>query len=148
MTIRDITGHLNRMYSVDVSTTLISNVTSKLMPMIKELQNRALKNIYDDVFLDAIHYNVRQEGAIAGRLASMLAVRFERHDIYNRMAIKVDGFLRVSCSRHSAYSRHYLFITLVYSKSAFSMAQKSTFSRINSLCTSGLDITFGHSKNG
>ena len=51
MTVRDIQDHLNRMYGVDVSPTLISNVTNKIMPMIKEWQNRPLESIYAAVFL-------------------------------------------------------------------------------------------------
>ena len=72
MTVRDIQDHLTRMYGVDVSPTLISNVTNKLMPMIKEWQNRPLEQIYAAVFLDAIHYKVRQEGAIVNKAAYMV----------------------------------------------------------------------------
>ena len=72
MTVRDIQDHLTRMYGVDVSPTLISNVTNKLMPMIKEWQNRPLEKIYAAVFLDAIHYKVRQEGAIVNKAAYMV----------------------------------------------------------------------------
>jgi putative transposase len=72
MTVRDIQDHLNRMYGVEVSPTLISNVTNKLMPMIKEWQNRPLERIYAAVFLDAIHYKVRQEGAIVNKASYMV----------------------------------------------------------------------------
>ena len=72
VTVRDIQDHLNRLYGVDVSPTLISNVTNKLMPMIKEWQNRPLESIYAAVFLDAIHYKVRQEGAIVNKAAYMV----------------------------------------------------------------------------
>lgn len=72
MTVRDIQDHLTRMYGVDVSPTLISNVTNKLMPMIKEWQNRPLEKTYAAVFLDAIHYKVRQEGAIVNKAAYMV----------------------------------------------------------------------------
>jgi putative transposase len=72
MTVRDIQDHLNRMYGVEVSPTLISNVTNKLMLMIKEWQNRPLEQIYAAVFLDAIHYKVRQEGAIVNKASYMV----------------------------------------------------------------------------
>lgn len=72
MTVRDIQDHLSRMYGVDISPTLISNVTNKLMPIIKEWQNRPLERIYAAVFLDAIHYKVRQEGAIVNKAAYMV----------------------------------------------------------------------------
>lgn len=46
MTVRDIQDHLTQMYGDEVSPTLIPNVTNKLMPMIKEWQNRPLERIY------------------------------------------------------------------------------------------------------
>jgi transposase-like protein len=67
MTVRDIQDHLNHMYGVEISPTLVSNVTNKLMPIIKEWQNRPLERIYASVFLDAIHYKVRQEGVIVNK---------------------------------------------------------------------------------
>jgi transposase-like protein len=72
MTVRDIQDHLQQMYEVEVSPTLISNVTNKLMPMIKEWQNRPLERTYAVVFMDAIHYKVRQEGAIVNKAAYMV----------------------------------------------------------------------------
>lgn len=72
MTVRDIQDHLNQLYGVEVSPTLISNVTNKLMPIIKEWQNRPLEKTYAIVFLDAIHYKVRQEGAIVNKAAYMV----------------------------------------------------------------------------
>ncbi len=72
MTVRDIQDHLSKMYGVEISPTLISNVTNKLMPIIKEWQSRPLERIYAAVFLDAIHYKVRQEGAIVNKAAYMV----------------------------------------------------------------------------
>jgi transposase-like protein len=71
MTTRDIQDHLCQLYGVDVSPALVSNVTAKLMPLIKEWQNRPLESLYAAVFLDAIHYKVRQEGAIVNKAAYM-----------------------------------------------------------------------------
>ncbi|MGE1061516.1 IS256 family transposase [Megasphaera paucivorans] len=67
MTVRDIQDHLNQLYGITVSPILISNVTNKLMPLIKEWQSRPLEKTYAVVFLDAIHYKVRQEGAIVNK---------------------------------------------------------------------------------
>lgn len=72
MSVRDIQDHLNQLYGIEVSPTLISNVTNKLMPMIKEWQNRPLEKTYAIVFMDAIHYKVRQEGAIVNKAAYMV----------------------------------------------------------------------------
>jgi len=68
---REIQDHLQQLYGIDVSPTLISNVTNKIMPLIKEWQNRPLQSIYAVVFLDAIHFNVKQEGQIAKKAAYM-----------------------------------------------------------------------------
>ena len=58
---RDIQDHLQQIYGIEVSPTLISNVTNKVVPMIKEWQNRPLQSVYAVVFLDAIHFKVKQD---------------------------------------------------------------------------------------
>lgn len=68
---RDIQDHLNQLYGVEVSPTMISNVTSKILPMVKEWQNRPLLQSYAIVFLDAIHFKVRQDGFIQNKAAYM-----------------------------------------------------------------------------
>jgi transposase-like protein len=68
---REIQDHLQRLYGIEVSPTLISNVTNKIMPLIKEWQSRPLPNIYAVVFMDAIHFNVRQDGQIIKKAAYM-----------------------------------------------------------------------------
>lgn len=72
MSVRDIQDHLYNLYGVDISASLISNVTNKLMPMIKEWQSRPLEKTYAIVFLDAIYYKVRQEGAIVNKASYMV----------------------------------------------------------------------------
>jgi transposase-like protein len=59
MTVRDIQSHIQEMYGLDVSSTLISNITEKIVDIATEWQNRPLESIYPIVFLDAIHYKVR-----------------------------------------------------------------------------------------
>lgn len=51
---------------------LISNVTHKIMPLVKEWQNRPLQSVYAVVFLDAIHFKVKQDGAIVNKAAYMV----------------------------------------------------------------------------
>lgn len=72
MSTRDIQDHLNQLYGIDVSPTLISNVTAKIMPLIKEWQNRPLQNVYSIVFMDAIHFKVKQDGQIINKAAYMV----------------------------------------------------------------------------
>lgn len=69
---REIQDHLVNLYGIEVSPTLISNVTNKILPMIKEWQNRPLQSVYAIVFLDAIHYKVRYEGLIQNKAAYMV----------------------------------------------------------------------------
>ena len=69
---RDIQGHLEQLYGIEVSPTLISNITNKIMPTIKEWQSRPLMRTYAVVFLDAIHYKVKQDGMIVNKAAYMV----------------------------------------------------------------------------
>lgn len=68
---REIQDHLHQLYGVEVSPTLISNVTNKIMPLIKEWQGRPLQQIYAILFLDAIHFKVKQDGQIVNKAAYM-----------------------------------------------------------------------------
>ncbi|NTZ16374.1 IS256 family transposase [Paenibacillus sp. JMULE4] len=69
---REIQDHLQNLYGIDISPTMISNVTNKIVPLIKEWQNRPLQNVYAVVFLDAIHFKVKQDGAIVNKAAYMV----------------------------------------------------------------------------
>ncbi|GED70107.1 IS256 family transposase [Brevibacillus reuszeri] len=69
---RDIQDHLQQLYGIEVSPTLISNVANKIVPLIKEWQNRPLQSVYAVVFLDAIHFKVKQDGAIVNKAAYMV----------------------------------------------------------------------------
>lgn len=69
---REIQDHLHQLYGVDVSPTMVSNVTNKIVPLIKEWQNRPLQGVYAVVFLDAIHFKVKQDGAIVNKAAYMV----------------------------------------------------------------------------
>ena len=68
---REIQDHLQQLYGIEVSPTLISNVTNKIMPLIKEWQSRSLQQIYAILFLDAIHFKVKQDGQIVNKAAYM-----------------------------------------------------------------------------
>ncbi len=69
MTVRDIESHIHDIYGMKLSPGTVSNITDKVFPLIKEWQERPLKSVYAFVFLDAIHYNVRQDGAIVNKAA-------------------------------------------------------------------------------
>ncbi len=61
MTTRDISNHLKSVYGVDASAEMISHMTDRILPIAKEWQNRPLEKKYAVVFMDAIHFHVRQD---------------------------------------------------------------------------------------
>jgi putative transposase len=67
MTTREIQGHLQQMYGVEVSPTLISTVTDAVLEEVKAWQNRPLEPIYGLVFLDALYVKMRHEGRVENR---------------------------------------------------------------------------------
>ena len=64
MTTRQISDTLMDIYGFEASEGFISDVTDKILPQIEEWQNRPLSEIYPVLFIDAIHYSVRNEGII------------------------------------------------------------------------------------
>ncbi len=61
MTTRDISTHLHDVYGVDASAEMISHMTDRILPIAKEWQNRPLERKYAVVFMDAIHFHVRED---------------------------------------------------------------------------------------
>lgn len=55
---------MREMYGIEVDATRVSKITNKILPVIREWQNRPLESIYALVMLDAIHYKVQEEGAV------------------------------------------------------------------------------------
>ena len=67
MTTREIQGHLEEIYAIEVSPTLISNVTDAVIEEVKLWQNRPLEELYPIVYLDALMVKVRDEGHIQNK---------------------------------------------------------------------------------
>ena len=61
---RDISAHIKEMYDTEVSTEVISEITDRVIPKVKEWQNRPLEEVYCIVWLDAMHFKVREEGKV------------------------------------------------------------------------------------
>ena len=80
MSTRDIHDQLKDIYGIELSAEMVSKITDKILPRINEWKNRALKPIYPFVFMDAIHYKVREEGRIKSKAA------------YVVLGINLDGF--------------------------------------------------------
>ena len=79
MTTGDIEAHLKELYDLDISDSTISRITDKIMPLVKEWQERPLQEIYAVDYMDAIHYHVRSEGRIVKRA------------VYIALGIDMDG---------------------------------------------------------
>jgi putative transposase len=67
MTTREIQGHLEEMYQVEVSPTLISNVTDAVIEEVKAWQTRPLDAIYPIAYLDALVVKMRADGRVENR---------------------------------------------------------------------------------
>ena len=67
MTTGDIESHMKELYDIDISDSTISRITDKILPIVKEWQERPLEEVYAVVYMDAIHYHVRSEGRIVKR---------------------------------------------------------------------------------
>ena len=72
MSNRDIEDHLRGLYGIDVSPTMISKITDKILPEIREWQTRQLEETYPIVFMDAIHYSVRQDAVVIKKAVYVL----------------------------------------------------------------------------
>jgi transposase-like protein len=67
MSYRDIQTHLQDLYGIDVSTGTLSGITDQLLPALKEWQQRPLERIYSIMWMDAVHYKIKQDGRYTGK---------------------------------------------------------------------------------
>ena len=67
MSYSSIYTHIKNMYGIDISTSTITNITDKIIPKIKEFKNRQLEDIYIIVYLDAMHFKVKENGKVVAK---------------------------------------------------------------------------------
>lgn len=79
MTTRDIQDHIEDIYGVELSPTMVSNITNKVLEVANEWQSRPLDVLYPIVFFDAIHYKVREDNKVVVKAA------------YTCFGINIDG---------------------------------------------------------
>jgi transposase-like protein len=79
MSYRDIASHIEELYGISVSTATISAVTDKIVDEVKQWQQRPLESHYPLVWLDAIHYKVREDG------------RYKQKAVYTILALDLEG---------------------------------------------------------
>lgn len=83
MTTRDIQAHLEEIYGVDISPTLVSQVTKAVQEEIVLWQNRPLEEIYPIVYLDALRIKVRQDNRVINKA------------VYLAVGVNLDGIKEV-----------------------------------------------------
>lgn len=79
MSYSDIQKHFKELYDYDVSDGTISAITDQLLPEIREWQNRPLESIYPVIWMDAMHYKVREDGKVISKA------------IYSILGVNTDG---------------------------------------------------------
>ena len=72
MTTRQISDTIEDIYGFDVSEGFISDVTDKILPQIEEWRSRPLDDVYPVIYIDAIHYSVRDNGVIVKKAAYVI----------------------------------------------------------------------------
>lgn len=80
MSLRDISKHIKDMYDTDISHSTLSAITDKIIPEVKEWQSRPLEDLYTIVWLDAMHYKVKEDH------------RMISHAVYNIIGIDRHGY--------------------------------------------------------
>lgn len=83
MSLRDISTHIAEMYDTELSHTVLSQITDRIIPEVKAWQSRPLEPVYCIVWLDAMRYKVREDG------------RVQHKALYNILAINPDGHKQV-----------------------------------------------------
>lgn len=79
MSFRDISKHIEEMYDMEISHDTLSTITDRVIPLVKEWQSRPLEKLYTIVWLDAMHYKVRDGVSVKSRA------------IYNILGINIEG---------------------------------------------------------
>lgn len=83
MSYRDISNHIKEMYDTEISHSVLSEITDRIIPDIKAWQSRPLETMYCIVWLDAMHYKVRVNGKVVHKA------------IYNILGINREGFKEI-----------------------------------------------------
>lgn len=78
MSYSDIQTHLKEMYGLEISDGTLTAITDRIIPEIKEWQNRPLENVYPIIWLDAMHFKVREHDSVKAKaIYSILGVTLE-----------------------------------------------------------------------
>ncbi|WP_346345001.1 transposase [Clostridium sp. MCC353] len=69
MSTRGIHDQLQDLYGIELSAEMVSKITDKILPQVKEWQSRPLPPLYPYVFIDCVHYKIRKDGRLLSRAA-------------------------------------------------------------------------------
>jgi transposase-like protein len=83
MSYRDISKHIQEMYDTEISHTVLSHITDKIIPEIKAWQSRPLEAVYPIIWLDAMRFKVKEEGRVVHK------------SLYNILGVNRDGFKEI-----------------------------------------------------
>jgi len=139
MSTRDIQSHIEEIYGIELSPSMVSNITDKILETVKEWQNRPLESIYPIVFFDAVHFKVRSEGKVINKAAyTCLAIDLEGHkDLLGMWIGESEGarFWLSVCDDLSKRGVRDILITCVDGLSGFPEAINSVFPKaVTQLC--------------
>ena len=87
-TTREISNYIEDMYGFSVSAEMVSNITDKIIPEMEEWKTRRLEEIYPFVYIDAIHFNVKENGVV-GKKAAYVAMGISTNGIKEVLGIYV-----------------------------------------------------------
>ncbi len=79
MSYTDISSHIKDIYQIELSNATISLITDKIIESVKQWQTRSLESIYPFIWLDAIHYKVKDNA------------RYVTKAVYTILAVNLDG---------------------------------------------------------
>jgi len=79
MSTREINEQIQEIYGFEVSAEMVSKITDKILPEIEEWQKRPLGEVYPIVFIDAIHFSVKNDGIVSKKA------------VYIVLAIDIEG---------------------------------------------------------
>lgn len=77
---RDIRSEMEDIYGVEISEATISSITDRIIPVVREWQSRPLERIYPIIWMDAMHFKMRNEGQVKTKaIYTILGVNMEGH---------------------------------------------------------------------
>lgn len=87
-TTREISNYIEDIYGFGISAEMVSNITDKIIPEMEEWKTRRLEEVYPFVYIDAIHFNVKENGVV-GKKAAYVAMGISTNGIKEVLGIYV-----------------------------------------------------------